>query len=90
MEQVAMAGRQLDTAEATGLQAPAGLGELRNHALDVLDRQRMRNGPAQVVGSATRPDGVGIAAALMAAAPGILYLPQQATVLRLHRRGPAR
>jgi hypothetical protein len=90
MEQVPVRRRQFDAAETAALQAAARLGEIRDHALDVPDRQHVRHRPAQIIRQRRCTHRVGIAAALMPAASGILDLREQPAILALHALRPAR
>jgi hypothetical protein len=89
VEQVAVAGRDLDAGEAAALEPRARLREVVDHPADLVRGQHVRHGPAQVVVQRRDADGDRVAAALVPAAPGILDLAEQPAVLRLDRVGPA-
>ena len=89
MEQVPVAGGDLDAAEAAALQPRRGAGELLDHAGDLVDAELARHAPAQVVGQHRRANGIGGAPRDVAAAAAVQDLPEQAAILRFDRVGPA-
>ena len=90
VEQMAVAGGDLDAAEAAALQARAECANSLDQARDLVAASSAR-GTVQLMssGSADSADGIGGAARRVTAAARGPDLPEQAAVLRFDRVGPA-
>ena len=89
VEQMAVAAGQLDAAEAAAFEARGGIREVTKQGVDLVDRQHVRHGPADVVGEGRGPDRFVVAAGGVTAAAGVLQLADQSAILAFDRVGPA-
>ena len=87
MEHVPVAGGDLHTGEAAGLQERRRFRNLRDQVTDFRRRQRARHRPRQIVRKRGGADRFGIAPRIVAASSGVLNLAEQATILTFHRIG---
>ena len=89
MKQVAVAGRDFDSAPAAALQTMRRLSEIIDQPADLAGRERVRNRPAQIIGQRACADGVGIASRRVPPPARVLHLREKPAVLGFDRVGPA-